>query len=58
MTTAAAVSAAVAVAREHGVRVAEPVLLHDSFNLRVHLRPAPVVAARRSGRTPSTTPSG
>ncbi|MEV0630440.1 phosphotransferase enzyme family protein [Nonomuraea wenchangensis] len=53
MTTSAAVSAAVAVAREHGVRVAEPVLLHDSFNLRVHLRPAPVVA-----RVPTVTAMG
>ena len=37
-----AVAAAVAVAREHGLRVAEPAVLNDLFSLRVHLRPAPV----------------
>ncbi|NJP89521.1 phosphotransferase [Nonomuraea sp. FMUSA5-5] len=49
----AAVAAAVAVAEEHGVRVAEPEVLHDSFSLRVLLRPAPVVA-----RVPTTTALG
>jgi Phosphotransferase enzyme family len=39
-----AVSAAVAVAREHGLRVAEPAVLADLFSVMVHLRPAPVVA--------------
>lgn len=39
-----AVSAAVAVARDHGLRVEEPVVLADLFSLMVHLRPAPVVA--------------
>ncbi|MEV5894663.1 hypothetical protein [Nonomuraea fuscirosea] len=48
-----AVSAAVASAREHGVRVREPVVLNDSFNLRVHLRPAPIVA-----RVPTVTALG
>jgi Ser/Thr protein kinase RdoA (MazF antagonist) len=38
------VDAAVAVAREHGLRVDEPVVLRDRLNLLVHLRPAPVVA--------------
>ncbi|MFF0773768.1 hypothetical protein ACFYUK_33085 [Nonomuraea wenchangensis] len=52
MTTPAA-AAAVTVARQHGIRVEEPVLLHDSFNLRVHLRPAPVVA-----RVPTVTAMG
>ncbi|MGW5154602.1 hypothetical protein ACWEPN_03870 [Nonomuraea wenchangensis] len=47
------VAAAVAVARQHGIRVEEPVLLHDSFNLRIHLRPAPVVA-----RVPTVTAMG
>jgi len=42
--SAAAVAAAVGVAREHGLRVDEPVVLHDLFSLRVLLRPAPVVA--------------
>ncbi|UBU15050.1 phosphotransferase enzyme family protein [Nonomuraea gerenzanensis] len=55
VSRSAAVSAAVAVAvaREHGVRVLEPVVLNDSFNLRVLLRPAPVVA-----RVPTTTALG
>jgi hypothetical protein len=39
-----AVAAAVAVAREHGLRVDEPVILNDRFSVQVHLAPAPVVA--------------
>jgi Ser/Thr protein kinase RdoA (MazF antagonist) len=39
-----AVAAAVALAREYGLRVGEPVVLNDLFSLMVHLRPAPVVA--------------
>lgn len=39
-----AVSAAVRVARRHGLRVDEPTVLADLFSLMVHLRPAPVVA--------------
>ena len=39
-----AVAAAVAVAREHGLRVDEPVVLADQFSVQVHLTPAPVVA--------------
>ena len=39
-----AVAAAVRVARAHGVRVADPVVLADGSNVLVHLRPAPVVA--------------
>jgi hypothetical protein len=42
--TRRAVAAAVAVAREHGLRVQDPVVLHDSFSAQVHLAPAPVVA--------------
>jgi hypothetical protein len=42
--TKRAVAAAVAVAREHGLRVEEPVVLHDSFSAQVHLAPSPVVA--------------
>ncbi|MGR6923397.1 phosphotransferase [[Actinomadura] parvosata] len=49
----AAVAAAVAVAQEHGVRVGEPEVLHDSFSLRILLRPAPIVA-----RVPTTTALG
>lgn len=47
-----AVAAAVAEAREHGLRVEEPFVLADLFSLMVHLRPAPVVArvATRMGR--------
>ncbi|MFI7221948.1 hypothetical protein ACIBO5_01905 [Nonomuraea angiospora] len=48
-----AVAAAVALAEEHGIRVLEPVVLNDSFNLRIHLRPAPVVA-----RVPTVTALG
>jgi hypothetical protein len=36
--------AAVAVARSHGLRVDDPVILRDQLNVLVHLRPAPVVA--------------
>jgi Ser/Thr protein kinase RdoA (MazF antagonist) len=39
-----AVAAAVALARENGLRVEEPTVLNDLFSLMVHLRPAPVVA--------------
>jgi hypothetical protein len=39
-----ALTAAVAVAGEHGVTVADPVILGDTLNVLVHLRPAPVVA--------------
>lgn len=39
-----ALDAAVAVAREHGLRVDEPRVLKDSHNLVVHLAPAAVVA--------------
>ncbi|MEU9891568.1 aminoglycoside phosphotransferase family protein [Sphaerisporangium sp. NPDC051011] len=49
----AAVAAAVSIAVRHGVRVTEPVILKDSFNLRVHLRPAPIVA-----RVPTVTALG
>ena len=37
-------SAAVAVARDHGLRVDDPVVLRDRLNVLIHLRPAPVVA--------------
>jgi hypothetical protein len=39
-----AVDAAVAVAREHGVYVDDPVVLRDAWHVLVHLRPAPLVA--------------
>jgi Ser/Thr protein kinase RdoA (MazF antagonist) len=48
--TETAVRVAVAVAREQGLRVEEPTVLKDSYNVRVHLRPAPVVA-----RVPTVT---
>ncbi|MFG1943406.1 aminoglycoside phosphotransferase family protein [Nonomuraea sp. NPDC048826] len=51
--TPTAVRVAVAVAREWGLRVAEPVVLRDSYNVLVHLRPAPVVA-----RVPTVTRLG
>ncbi|TMR93714.1 hypothetical protein [Nonomuraea basaltis] len=53
ISASAAVAAAVSVAEEHGVRVREPVVLKDSFNLRIHLRPAPIVA-----RVPTVTALG
>jgi len=40
----AAAAAALAVAREHGLRSTDPVVLRDLSNLILHLRPAPVVA--------------
>jgi Ser/Thr protein kinase RdoA (MazF antagonist) len=39
-----ALSAAVAVATAHGLKVTDPVVLRDRLNVLVHLRPAPVVA--------------
>ena len=39
-----ALTAAVAVAREHGVTATDPVILRDKLNVLVHLRPAPIVA--------------
>jgi hypothetical protein len=42
--TGEAVAAAVAVARDFGVSVIDPVVLADGSNVLVHLRPAPVVA--------------
>ncbi|MBB5777780.1 phosphotransferase [Nonomuraea jabiensis] len=38
--------AAVCLAGEHGIRVVDPVVLNDSFNLRVHLCPALMTAGR------------
>jgi hypothetical protein len=38
------VAAALAVAREQGVRCDDPVILRDAWHVLVHLRPAPVVA--------------
>jgi Ser/Thr protein kinase RdoA (MazF antagonist) len=42
--TQRAIAAAVSAARRLGLRVDEPMLLHDASNALVHLRPAPVVA--------------
>ncbi len=42
--SALAVAAAAAVAESHGVKVVEPVVLADRYAIRVHLRPAPLVA--------------
>lgn len=39
-----AVEAAVSVARAHGVRCDDPVVLRDAWYVLVHLRPAPIVA--------------
>ena len=42
--TRRAVAAAMRVARDHGLRPDEPVVLADQFSVQVHLAPAPVVA--------------
>ena len=39
-----AVAAAVAVARQRGLRVEDPVVLRDAWHVLVHLRPLPIVA--------------
>jgi phosphotransferase family enzyme len=39
-----AVAAALAVAREQGVRCDDPVVLRDAWHVLVHLRPSPIVA--------------
>jgi hypothetical protein len=44
MSTGEAIAAAVAVAREHGVSVDDPVVLRAQWHVLVHLRPAPLVA--------------
>jgi len=43
-TTESAVRAAVAAAREQGVRVTEPRVIRDLTNVLVHLAPAPIIA--------------
>ncbi|WP_369131697.1 phosphotransferase family protein [Modestobacter sp. I12A-02662] len=53
---ARAVAAAVAVARAHGLRADDPVVLHDGVNLVTWLRPAPVVA-RVATLTPLLRPA-
>ena len=45
-----AVSAAVDVAAEHGLRSDDPVVLRDAWHVLVHLRPLPLVARVSSGR--------
>jgi hypothetical protein len=42
--TARAVAASVSVASAHGVRVSDPHVLADAYSVRVHLKPAPIVA--------------
>ena len=37
------IAAALALGRDHGIRIDEPRVLKDGSNLLVHLRPAPVV---------------
>jgi hypothetical protein len=44
-----AVDAAVEVAREHGLRSDDPVVLRDAWHVLVHLRPLPLVARVTSG---------
>jgi hypothetical protein len=42
--TARAVAASVSVASAHGVRANDPQVLADAYSVRVHLKPAPIVA--------------
>jgi hypothetical protein len=49
--TARAVAASVSVARVHGIRAIDPHVLADAYSVRVHLKPAPIVA-RISTLTP------
>jgi Phosphotransferase enzyme family len=42
--TARAVAAAVSVATAHGVSVNDPHVLADAYSVRIHLKPAPIVA--------------
>ena len=44
VVSARAVAAATRVAESYGIRVVEPVVLSDRYAVRVHLRPAPLVA--------------
>lgn len=44
VVSARAVAAATRLAERHGVRVSEPVVLAERYAVRVHLRPAPLVA--------------
>lgn len=44
-----AIAAALAVARAHGVRCEEPVVLREAWHVLVHLRPLPIVARVSSG---------
>ncbi|MCP2262490.1 Phosphotransferase enzyme family protein [Streptoalloteichus tenebrarius] len=51
------VAAAVGVARDHGLRATNPIVLRDGANVLVHLRPHPVVA-RVPARTALVRPDG
>jgi hypothetical protein len=44
-----AIAAALAVARDHGLRCADPVVLRDAWHILLHLRPLPIVARVSSG---------
>ncbi|WP_017607687.1 aminoglycoside phosphotransferase family protein [Nocardiopsis xinjiangensis] len=48
--------AAVATARELGLTVTDPLILHDLFSVVVHLAPAPVVARVPTVLPPATSP--
>lgn len=42
--TARAVAAAVSVATAHGINIDEPQVIADAYSVRIHLKPAPIVA--------------
>lgn len=42
--TARAVAASISVTSAHGIRVDDPLVLGNAYSVRIHLRPAPVVA--------------
>jgi Phosphotransferase enzyme family len=48
-TSDSAIAAALAVAREQGIRSDDPVVLRDAWHILLHLRPAPVVARVSTG---------
>jgi Phosphotransferase enzyme family len=48
-TSDSAIAAALAVAREQGIRCDEPLVLRDAWHILLHLRPAPVVARVSTG---------
>ena len=53
--TARAVAAAVSVATAHGINIDEPQVIADAYSVRIHLKPAPIVARVSTIRSQFTT---